>query len=85
MWTGRGLRVMVNLLIFKDKKTKDAVTYHFWWWDIAIFCCLGRDNQHLVPYVFWSLQRFPGELAKSLGKDATLNDVLQVLDEHYAW
>ena len=26
--TGRGLRVKVNLLIFKDEKTKDAVTYH---------------------------------------------------------
>ena len=29
--TGRGLRVKVNLLIFKDEKTKDAVTYHLWW------------------------------------------------------
>ena len=28
--TGRGLRVKVNLPIFKDEKTKDAVTYHSW-------------------------------------------------------
>ena len=28
---GRGLRVKVNLQIFKDEKTKDAVTYHSGW------------------------------------------------------
>ena len=39
--TGRGLRVKVNLLIFKDEKTKDAVSYCLWWWDIAIFNHLG--------------------------------------------
>ena len=69
--------------IFKDEKTKDAVTYHSWQWDIAIFCCLGWDDQHLLPYVFWSLQGFPGDLARSLGEDATLNDILQMLDKHY--
>ena len=30
-----------------------------------------------------SLQGFLGDLARSLGKDATLTDVLQMLDEHY--
>ena len=30
-----------------------------------------------------SLQAFPGDLARSLGKDTALNDVLQTLDEHY--
>ena len=79
---GRGLRVMVNLLIFKDEKTKNAVSYCSWWWDIAIFCCSGWDEQHLLPYVFWSLQGFPGDLAMSLGEDATLSDVLQKLDKH---
>ena len=49
---GRGLRVKVNLLIFKDEKTKDAVIYHLWWWYVAIFCHLGWDNQHSLPYVF---------------------------------
>ena len=73
----------VNLLTFKDEKTKDAVTYHSWWWDIAIFHHLGWDNQHLLQYVFWSLQEFPGDLARSLDEDTTLNDVLQTLDEHY--
>ena len=30
VWAGRGLRVKVNLPIFKDEKTKDAVTYCLW-------------------------------------------------------
>ena len=37
----------------------------------------------MLPYVFQSLQEFPGELARSLGEDATLSDVLQTMDEHY--
>ena len=85
-WAGRaerGLRVKVNLPIFKDEKTKDTVTYNSWLWDIAIFHHLGWDDQHLLPYVSWSLQGFPRDLARSLGKDATLTDVLQMLDEHY--
>ena len=73
----------VNLLTFKDEKTKNVETYHSLQWDVAIFCHPSWDDQHLLPYVFWSLQRFLGDLARSLGKDATLNDVLQTLDEHY--
>ena len=80
---GRGLRVKVNLPVFKDKKTKDAVTYCSWWWDVAIYCHLGWDDWHLLPYVFQSLQGFTGDLGRSLGKDATLSSVLQMLDEHY--
>ena len=82
-WVGRGLRVEVNLPIFMDKKTKDAVTYHSGWWDVAIFHCSDWDDQHLVPYVFQSLQGFLGDLSRSLGKDSNLNDVLQMLYEHY--
>ena len=37
----------------------------------------------MLPYIFWSLQRFPGDLARSLGKDITLTNILQMLDEHY--
>ena len=75
--------VRVNLLIFKNEKTKDAVTYCWWQWDIAIFCHLGWDDQHLLPYVFQSLQEFLGDLAMSLAKGATLSDIIQMLDEHY--
>ena len=48
-----------------------------------MFCPSGWDDQHLVPYVFWSLHGVPEDLARSLGKDATLNDILQMLDEPY--
>ena len=73
----------VNLSIFKDEKTKDAVTYHSWWWDEATFCYSGWDDQHLLLYVFQSLQGFPGDLARSVDEDAALTDILQMLDEHY--
>ena len=82
--TGRGFRVKVNLPTFKDKKAKDTVTYHSWHWDVSVFCCSGWDDWHLLPYVFRSLQGFLGDLARSLGKDATMGDVLQLLDEHYS-
>ena len=83
MQAERSIRVKDNLLIFKDEKTKDAVAYHSGWWGIAIFCCSGWDVQNLPPYIFQSLQGFLGDLARSLGEDATLNDILQMLDEHY--
>ena len=50
---------------------------------MAIFCWSGWDDQHLLPYLFCSSQGFPGDLAQSLGKDATLSDILQTLDEDY--
>ena len=50
---------------------------------MAIFHQMGLDDQHLLLYVFHSLQRLLGNLAQSLGKDATQSDVLQTLDEHY--
>ena len=80
---GRGLQVKVILPIFKDEKSKDAVTYHPWQWDVAIFHWSGWDDLHLLPYIFHSLQGFPGDLAKSLGEDVPLSDVLQMLDKDY--
>ena len=50
---------------------------------LAIFHYSGWDDQHLLLYIFQSLQVFPGDLARSLGEDATLTNVLQMLDEHY--
>ena len=73
----------VNLPILKDEKSKDAVTYCSWWWDVAIISWSGWDDQHLLPYIFCSLQGFPGDRARSLGKDATLSDILHMLDEQY--
>ena len=45
---GRALWVKINLPIFKDEKTKDAVTSCSWWLDLAIFYCLGWYNRHLL-------------------------------------
>ena len=80
---GRSLRTKVKLLSFKDEKTEDVVTYCLWQWDVAIFCHLGWDDQYLLPYIFQSLQGFPGDLGRSLGEGATLTNVLQMLDKHY--
>ena len=37
----------------------------------------------MLPYIFHSLQIFLGNLVRSLGEDAALNDVLQMLEKHY--
>ena len=84
-WSGqreRGFSIKVNLPTFKDEKAKDAVTYCSWCFDVSVFCHCGWDDWHLLPYVFRSLQGFPGDLVRSLGEDATLGDVLWTLDEH---
>ena len=73
----------INLPIFKDEQSKDAVTYCTWWWDVAIHRRSGCRDWALLPHVYQSLQSFPRELARSLGKDATLQEVLWMLDEHY--
>ena len=73
---GGGLWVKVNLPVFKDEKSKDTITYSSWEWDVAIFHWSGWDDQHLWPYIFCLLQGLPGEWARSLGEDVTLNGVL---------
>ena len=81
--TGRGFRVKVNLPTFKDEKAKDTVIYHSWQWELSMFPCFSWDDHHLLPYVFRSLQGFPGDLVRSLGNDATIGNVLWTLDKHY--
>ena len=50
---------------------------------MAIFHCSGWDDQHMQPYVFRLLKGFPGDIARSLGEDASLTNIVQMLDEHY--
>ena len=50
---------------------------------MAIFHYSGWDDQHLLPYVIQLFQGFLGHLARILGENATLNDVLQTLNKHY--
>ena len=61
----------------------DAVTYNSWHWDESMCHCSGWDDHHLLPYVFRSFQGFLGDLVRSLGKDATLDNDLKMLDKHY--
>ena len=84
-WPNRetGGHMKINLLVFKDEDTKDAVTYQSWCWDLTVYHHAGCQDCTLLPYVIHSLQGYPGELVRSLGMDITLDDVLTILDEHY--
>ena len=87
-WRGRwcgeaGAHMKINLPIFKDKDTKDAVTYQSWRWDLMVYHCVGWWDCTLLPYTIWPLQGYHGELVQSSGTDITLDDVLMILDEHY--
>ena len=73
----------INLPIFKDEDTKDAVTYQSWRWDLTVYRRAGCRDRTLLPYAIRSLQGYPGELVQSSGIDITLNEVLTILDEHY--
>ena len=72
----------INIPVFKDKDTKDAVTYQSWMWELTIYHRAGCQDCTLLPYAIWSLQGYPRELVQSLGMDITLDDVLTILDEH---
>ena len=73
----------INLPIFKDEDSKDAVTYQSWRWDLMVYLCAGCRDHTLLPYAIRSLQGYPGELVQSSGTDITLDNVLTILDEHY--
>ena len=73
----------INLPVFKDEDTKDAVTYQTWRWDLTVYQCAGCRDCTLLPYAIWSLQGYPGELVWSSSMDITLDDVLTILDGHY--
>ena len=73
----------INLPIFKDEDTKDAVTFQSWRWDLTVYRHAGCRDDTLLPYAIRSLLSYPGELVQSSGTDVTLNKVLTILDEHY--
>ena len=76
-----GGHMKINLPIFKDEDTKDAITYQSWCWDVTVYCCTGCQDHTLLPYVICSLQGYPGELVRSPGTDITLDNIF-ILDEH---
>ena len=71
----------INIPIFKDKDSKDAVTYQSWRWDLTVYQCAGCRDCTLLPYAIRSLQGYPGE--QSSGIDITLDHMLMILDKHY--
>ena len=73
----------INLPIFKDEDTKDAVTYQSWRWDLMVYQHAGCRDHTLLPYAIRFLQGYPGELVWSSSTDITLDNVLMILDEHY--
>ena len=73
----------INLPVFKDKDTNDAVTYQSWRWDLMVYHCTRCRDCRLLPYAIWSLQGYSGELGQSSRIDITLDDMLMILDEHY--
>ena len=79
----RKLRWKINLPIFKDEDTKDAVTYQSWRWDLTVYRRAGCRDHTLLPYAIRSLQGYPGRLVWSSGTDITLDEVLTILDKHY--
>ena len=73
----------INLLIFKDEDTRDAVTYQSWRWDLTVYWHAGYKDHAILPYAIRSLQGYPGEPVQSSGNDITLHNGLMILDEHY--
>ena len=73
----------INLPIFKDKDTKDTVTYKSWRWDLTLYHHAGCQDCTLLPYAIQSLQGYLRELVWSSGMDITLDNVLMILEEHY--
>ena len=73
----------INLLVFKDKDTKDVVTYQSWCWDLTVYHHTRCQDCTLLPCTICSLQGYLGELVRSSGTDITLDNVLTILDEHY--
>ena len=71
----------INLPVFKDENTKDAVTYQSWCWNSLSSCWV--PGLHLLPYAIHSLQGCKWELVRSSGTDITQDDALTILDEHY--
>ena len=78
-----GGHMKINMPVFKDEDTKDAVTYQSWQWDLTVYHCTGCGDCTLLPYAIYSLQGYPGKLVRSSGTDITLDGILTILDEHY--
>ena len=62
-----GGHMEINLPVFKDKDTKDAITYQSWCWDLTVYCHAECWDHNLLPYAIHSLQGYPGDFVSSFG------------------
>ena len=73
-----GAHMKINLPVFKDEDTKDAVTYQSWRWDLTVYQHVGCRDHALLPYAIWSLLGYPSELVWRSGMDISLDNVLTI-------
>ena len=58
---GLGGHMKINLPVFKDEDTKDAITYQSWCWDLIVYCHAGCWDYPLC-------YPFPTRLPRRVGK-----------------
>ena len=75
-----GAHMKINVPVFKDEDAKDAVTFQSWRWDLTMYQHVVCRDHTLLPYAFWSMQGYPGELVQTSGMDIMLDDMLTILD-----
>ena len=62
----------INLPVFKEEDTKDAVTYQSCRWDLTVYQHVGFRDHILLPYAIQSLQGYPSGLVWSSNMHITL-------------
>ena len=72
----------IDLPVFKSTDENANMTYNNWYFDIQQHR-LNHTDESLLPHVYQSLQGFPGELAHSLKKVPSLDDLLAKLDDYF--
>ena len=74
----------IDVPIFKSTDGNVDVTYNNWHFDVQQHRLIHTDES-LLSHVYHSLQGFPGELAKSLGKVPSLDELLTKLKTTLGW
>ena len=67
-----GGHMKINLLVFRDEDTKDAITYQSLCFNLTVYHHTGCQDRTLLPYAIHSLQGNPGELVRSFGNGTSL-------------
>ena len=62
-----GGHMKINLPVFKDEDTKDAITCQSWHWDLTVYHCAGCSYCTLLPYAIHSLQGYSMGVGEKFG------------------